>query len=98
MSRISFALARRALLAAVVTAGMALCASSLAQVGEKAVRIVLPNATGSGVDAITRAAAVALAPYGVLVNGLAPGMMDTEMQRSTEASTTASSHARRSST
>jgi NAD(P)-dependent dehydrogenase (short-subunit alcohol dehydrogenase family) len=28
---------------------------------------------------------VALAPYGVLVNGLAPGMMDTEMQRSTEA-------------
>ena len=30
------------------------------------------------------AAAVALAPYGVLVNSLAPGMMDTEMQRSTE--------------
>ena len=61
MSRISFALARRALLAAVVTAGMALCASSLAQVGEKAVRIVLPNATGSGVDAITRTAQPALA-------------------------------------
>ncbi len=28
---------------------------------------------------------MALAPYGVLVNSLAPGMMDTEMQRSTEA-------------
>lgn len=27
---------------------------------------------------------MALAPYGVLVNSLAPGMMDTEMQRSTE--------------
>jgi len=27
---------------------------------------------------------VALAPYGVLVNSIAPGMMDTEMQRSTE--------------
>jgi NAD(P)-dependent dehydrogenase (short-subunit alcohol dehydrogenase family) len=28
---------------------------------------------------------VALAPHGVLVNSLSPGMMDTEMQRSTEA-------------
>ena len=28
---------------------------------------------------------MALAPHGVLVNALAPGMMDTEMQRSTEA-------------
>ena len=43
------------------------------------------TASKAGVDAITRAAAVALAPYGVLVNSLAPGMMDTEMQRSTEA-------------
>ncbi len=34
---------------------------------------------------ITRAAAVALAPFGVLVNSIAPGMMDTEMQRLTEA-------------
>jgi NAD(P)-dependent dehydrogenase (short-subunit alcohol dehydrogenase family) len=53
-------------------------------------RMALPDYTAytaskAGVDAITRAAAVALAPYGVLVNGLAPGMMDTEMQRSTEA-------------
>jgi NAD(P)-dependent dehydrogenase (short-subunit alcohol dehydrogenase family) len=53
-------------------------------------RMALPNYTAyaaskAAVDAITRAAAVALAPYGVLVNSLAPGMMDTEMQRSTEA-------------
>src|SRR4029077_10303290 len=53
-------------------------------------RMALPDyaayaASKAGVDSITRAAAVALAPYGVLVNGLAPGMMDTEMQRSTEA-------------
>jgi len=53
-------------------------------------RMALPNYTAyaaskAGVDAITRAAAVALAPYGVLVNSVAHGMMDTEMQRSTEA-------------
>jgi 3-oxoacyl-[acyl-carrier protein] reductase len=53
-------------------------------------RMALPDYTAytaskAGVDSITRAAAVALAPYGVLVNSLAPGMMDTQMQRSTEA-------------
>src|SRR3954469_18467070 len=53
-------------------------------------RMALPDyiaytASKAGVDSITRALAVALAPYGVLVNSLAPGMMDTEMQRSTEA-------------
>ena len=42
-------------------------------------------ASKAAVDAITRSAAVALAPYGVLVNAVAPGMMDTEMQKSTEA-------------
>jgi len=52
-------------------------------------RMALPDYTAyaaskAGVDAITRAAALALAPYGVLVNSLAPGMMDTAMQRSTE--------------
>jgi NAD(P)-dependent dehydrogenase (short-subunit alcohol dehydrogenase family) len=52
-------------------------------------RMALPDYTAytaskAGVDSVTRAAAVALAPYGVLVNSLAPGMMDTEMQRSTE--------------
>jgi NAD(P)-dependent dehydrogenase (short-subunit alcohol dehydrogenase family) len=52
-------------------------------------RMALPNYTAyaaskAGVDAVTRAAAVALAPYGVLVNSVAPGMMDTAMQRATE--------------
>jgi NAD(P)-dependent dehydrogenase (short-subunit alcohol dehydrogenase family) len=53
-------------------------------------RMALPNYTAyaaskAAVDSITRAAAVALAPFGVLVNSVAPGMMDTEMQRVTEA-------------
>lgn len=52
-------------------------------------RMALPDYTAytaskAGVDSITRALAMAMAPYGVLVNSLAPGMMDTEMQRSTE--------------
>jgi len=52
-------------------------------------RMALPDYTAytaskAGVDSITRALAVGLAPYGVLVNSVAPGMMDTEMQRSTE--------------
>lgn len=52
-------------------------------------RMALPNyaayaASKAGVDSITRAAAIALAPFGVRVNSVAPGMMDTEMQRSTE--------------
>jgi NAD(P)-dependent dehydrogenase (short-subunit alcohol dehydrogenase family) len=52
-------------------------------------RMALPDylayaASKAGVDSITRAAAVALAPFGIQVNSLAPGMMDTEMQRSTE--------------
>ncbi len=52
-------------------------------------RMALPNylayaASKAGVDAVTRAAAVALAPYGVTVNAVAPGMMDTPMQRITE--------------
>ena len=53
-------------------------------------RMALPDyaayaASKAGVDSITRAAAVALAPFGVLVNSVAPGMMDTDMQRTTEA-------------
>jgi NAD(P)-dependent dehydrogenase (short-subunit alcohol dehydrogenase family) len=55
-----------------------------------AARMALPNyaayaASKAAVDSITRSAAVALAPFGVLVNSVAPGMMDTEMQRLTEA-------------
>ena len=52
-------------------------------------RMALPNylayaASKAGVDAVTRAAAVALAPFGITVNSVAPGMMDTPMQRITE--------------
>jgi NAD(P)-dependent dehydrogenase (short-subunit alcohol dehydrogenase family) len=52
-------------------------------------RMALPNYTAyaaskAAVDAITRSAALALAPFGVTVNSVAPGMMDTDMQRSTE--------------
>ena len=53
--------ARRAFMAAMVIGALAATTSSLAQVGEKAVRIVLPNATGSGVDTITRTVQPALA-------------------------------------
>lgn len=52
-------------------------------------RMALPSylayaASKAGVDAVTRAAALALAPFGIVVNSLAPGMMDTAMQRATE--------------
>jgi tripartite-type tricarboxylate transporter receptor subunit TctC len=50
---------RRAVIASTLTALLA--APVLAQVGEKTVKFILPNATGSGVDAITRAAQPALA-------------------------------------
>lgn len=43
------------------TAATAAFGPAIAQVGERTVRFVLPNATGSGVDAITRAAQPALA-------------------------------------
>jgi NAD(P)-dependent dehydrogenase (short-subunit alcohol dehydrogenase family) len=53
-------------------------------------RMALPNyaayaASKAAVDSFTRTAAVALARYGIKVNSVAPGMMDTEMQRSVEA-------------
>ena len=60
MSRTTFGWAPRAFLAAVMTGAMVFSASSLAQIGDKAIRIVLPNATGSGVDTITRTAQPAL--------------------------------------
>lgn len=52
--------------------------------------MALPNyaayaASKAAVDSFTRAAAVALARYEIKVNSVAPGMMDTEMQRSVEA-------------
>jgi tripartite-type tricarboxylate transporter receptor subunit TctC len=51
---------RRTVLGAAATLGLAHAGVS-AQVGDKTVRFVLPNATGSGVDAITRGAQQALA-------------------------------------
>ncbi len=65
-------------------------AGRIVNITSPASRMALPNYTAysaskAAVDSITRAAAVALAPFGVLVNAVAPGMMDTEMQRSTEA-------------
>ena len=65
-------------------------AGRIVNVTSPASRMALPNyaaysASKAAVNSITRAAAVALAPYGILVNSVAPGMMDTEMQRSTEA-------------
>ncbi len=61
----------------------------IVNVTSPASRMALPNylayaASKAGVDAVTRAAALALAPYGVTVNSVAPGMMDTPMQRVTE--------------
>ena len=61
----------------------------IVNVTSPASRMALPNyvayaASKAGVDAVTRAAAVALAPYGVRVNSVAPGMMDTAMQQITE--------------
>jgi pyruvate/2-oxoglutarate/acetoin dehydrogenase E1 component/NAD(P)-dependent dehydrogenase (short-subunit alcohol dehydrogenase family) len=55
-----------------------------------AARMALPNyaayaATKAAVDSLTRTAAVALAKYGIRVNSLSPGMMDTPLQERTEA-------------
>lgn len=53
-------------------------------------RMALPNyaaysASKAAVDSFTRAASVELARYGIKVNSVAPGMMDTAMQRLVEA-------------
>jgi NAD(P)-dependent dehydrogenase (short-subunit alcohol dehydrogenase family) len=55
-----------------------------------AARMALPDyaayaATKAAVDSLTRSAAVALAPHGIRVNSLSPGMMDTPLQERTEA-------------
>jgi NAD(P)-dependent dehydrogenase (short-subunit alcohol dehydrogenase family) len=65
-------------------------AGRIVNITSPASRMALPNylayaASKAGVDSVTRTAAIALAPFGVLVNSVAPGMMDTEMQRSTGA-------------
>jgi NAD(P)-dependent dehydrogenase (short-subunit alcohol dehydrogenase family) len=53
-------------------------------------RMALPNyaayaASKAAVDSFTRTASVALAKHGITVNSVAPGMMDTAMQRTVEA-------------
>ncbi len=60
MNRPSPAFARHALVAFMVASAAAISAPAWAQMGDKAVRIILPNATGSGVDTITRTAQPAL--------------------------------------
>ena len=64
-------------------------AGRIINITSPASRMALPNYTAyaaskAAVDSITRAAAVALAPHGIRVNSVAPGMMDTPMQRVTE--------------
>ena len=89
----TFAVNVRALALACGAAGRIMRAQRsgrIINVTSPASRMALPNylayaASKASVDSITRAAAVALAPFDVLVNSVAPGMMDTEMQRSTEA-------------
>ena len=55
-----------------------------------AARMALPHyaayaASKAAVDSLTRSAAVALAPKGIRVNSVSPGMMDTPLQQATEA-------------
>jgi NAD(P)-dependent dehydrogenase (short-subunit alcohol dehydrogenase family) len=62
----------------------------IVNVTSAAARMALPNyaayaATKAAVDSLTRSAAVALAAYGIRVNSLSPGMMDTPLQERTEA-------------
>lgn len=62
----------------------------IVNVTSAAARMALPNyaayaATKAAVDSLTRSGAVALAPHGVRVNSLSPGMMDTPLQLRTEA-------------
>ena len=51
---------RRHWLAAMAAAAFVAAPTALAQVGDKTVKFILPNATGSGVDTITRTAQAAL--------------------------------------
>lgn len=43
------------------------------------------SASKAAIDSLTRSIAASLGPFGITVNGFNPGMMDTAIQRSTEA-------------
>jgi NAD(P)-dependent dehydrogenase (short-subunit alcohol dehydrogenase family) len=82
----------RAIALAMAAAGRAMKAQGggrIINVTSAAARMALPHytayaATKAAVDSLTRSAAVALAPHGIRVNSLSPGMMDTPLQERTE--------------
>jgi NAD(P)-dependent dehydrogenase (short-subunit alcohol dehydrogenase family) len=83
----------RAIALAMAAAGRVMAAQGsgrIINVTSAAARMALPNyaayaATKAAVDSLTRTAAVALAPHGIRVNSISPGMMDTALQQETEA-------------
>ncbi len=83
----------RAVALAMAAAGEAMARSGggrIINVTSAAARMALPGyaayaAAKAAVDSLTRAGAVALAPRGVLVNSVSPGMMDTALQAESEA-------------
>jgi len=83
------AAAGRAMARNTVDAGSCGQGGRIVNITSPAARMALPNyahyaASKAAVDSITRTAAIALAPLGVTVNSMAPGMMDTVMQAKTE--------------
>jgi NAD(P)-dependent dehydrogenase (short-subunit alcohol dehydrogenase family) len=88
----TFDLNVRATIFATTAAGRIMTAQRsgrIVNITSPASRMALPSYTAysaskAAVDSITRAAAVALAPHGVRVNSVAPGMMDTPLQQVTE--------------
>jgi NAD(P)-dependent dehydrogenase (short-subunit alcohol dehydrogenase family) len=80
----------RAIALAMAAAGRVMTGGRIINVTSAAARMALPNytayaATKAAVDSLTRSAAVALAPKGIRVNSISPGMMDTPLQQETEA-------------
>jgi NAD(P)-dependent dehydrogenase (short-subunit alcohol dehydrogenase family) len=83
----------RAIAMAMAAAGQVMAAQGsgrIINVTSAAARMALPNyaayaATKAALDSLTRTAAVALAPHGIRVNSISPGMMDTPLQQETEA-------------
>jgi len=82
----------RAIALAMAAAGRAMKTQGggrIINVTSAAARMALPHyaayaATKAAVDSLTRTGAVALAPHGIRVNSLSPGMMDTPLQERTE--------------